>query len=71
MNDGRKSSALFKHVVIRIEEFNNKDMLVGQTYDGTYVMNGHINGLQSKVFEAYPLVIFAHCYAHVLNLILK
>jgi hypothetical protein len=34
-------------------------------------MSGRINGLQSKVIEAYPLAIFTHCYAHVLNLVLK
>jgi hypothetical protein len=34
-------------------------------------MSGHINGLQSKVIEACPLAIFTHCYAHVLNLVLK
>jgi hypothetical protein len=47
------------------------DKLVGQIYDGACVMSGHINGLQSKVMEAYPLAIFTHCYAHVLNLVLK
>jgi hypothetical protein len=64
------SSGLFKHVINRIEEFN-KDKLVGQTYDAACVMSGHFNGLQSKVIEAYPLAIFTHCYAHVLNLVLK
>jgi hypothetical protein len=54
-----------------VEEFNDKDKLVGQTYDGAWVMSGHINGLQSKVIEAYPLAIFTHCYPHVLNLVLK
>jgi hypothetical protein len=45
--------------------------LVSQTYDGACAMDGHINGLQSKIIEAYPLAIFTHCYAHVLNLVLK
>jgi hypothetical protein len=52
--DDRSSSGLFKHVVNRVDEFNDKDKLVGQTYDGACVMSGHINGLQSKVIEAYP-----------------
>jgi hypothetical protein len=34
-------------------------------------MSGHINGLQSKVIDAYPLAIFTHYYAHDLNLVLK
>jgi hypothetical protein len=66
-SDDRLSSGLFKHAVNRVEEFNDKDRLVGQTFDGACVMSGHINRLQSKVIEAYPLVIFMHCYAHVLN----
>jgi hypothetical protein len=45
--------------------------LAGQNYDGACVINGHINWLQSKVIEAYPLAISTHCYAHVLNLVLK
>jgi hypothetical protein len=69
-SDDRSSSGLFKHVINRIEEFN-KDKLVGQTYDRACVMSGRINGLQSEVIEAYSLAIFTHCYAHVLNLVLK
>jgi hypothetical protein len=57
----RSSSGIFKHVINRAEEFNDK--LVGQTYDGACVMSGHINELQSKVIEACPLAIFTHCYA--------
>ncbi len=34
-------------------------------------MNGHLNGLQSKVTEAYPLTLFTHCYAHGLTLVLQ
>jgi hypothetical protein len=70
-SDDRSSSGLFKHVINRVEEFNDKDKLVGQTYDSACVMSGHINGLQSKVIETYPLAIFTYCYAHVLNLVLK
>jgi hypothetical protein len=69
-SDG-SSSGLFKHVVNRVDEFNDKDKLVGQTYDGACVMSGHINGLQSKVIEACPLAIFTHCHGHVLNLVLN
>jgi hypothetical protein len=68
-SDDRSSSGLFKHVINRIEEFNDK--LVGQTYGGACVTSGRINGLQSKVIEVYPLAIFTHCYAHVLNLVVK
>jgi hypothetical protein len=64
-SDDRAPIGLFKPVVNRVEEFSDKDKLVGQTYDGASVMSGHINGLQSKIIEAYPLAIFTHCYAHV------
>jgi hypothetical protein len=53
-SDDSLSSGLFKHVTNKVDEFNDKDKLVGQTYDGACVMSGHINGLQSKVIEAYP-----------------
>jgi hypothetical protein len=64
-SDDKSSSGLFKHIVNRV------DKLVGRTYDGACVMSGRINGLQCKVIEAYPLVIFTHCYAHDLNSVLK
>jgi hypothetical protein len=70
-SDDRSSSDLFKHVVNRVEEFNDPDKLVGQTHVGACVMSGHIIELQSKVIEAYPLAIITHCYVHVLNLVLK
>jgi hypothetical protein len=70
-SDESSSSGLFKHVVNRVEEFNDKDKLVGQTYDGACIVSWHINWLQSKVIEAYPSAIFTHCYVHVLNLVLK
>ena len=33
-------------------------------------MSGSKNGLQKKVPDVYPNVIYAHCHSHVLNLAL-
>lgn len=71
VSDDRTADGLFRHVVKIVEEFQIKEKLVGQTYDGASVMSGHVNGLQKKVLDEYPLAIFTHCYAHVLNLVLQ
>ena len=48
------------------------DDLVAQTYDGASNMSGRYNGLQAKFKElAGEHVIFVHCYAHILNLVLS
>ena len=67
----RTANGLFKHVEQVVNEFGLQQKLVGQTYDGASVMSGHINGLQKKVIDEFPLAIFTHCYAHVLNLVLQ
>ena len=67
----RTANGLFKHVEQVVNEFGLQQKLVGQTYDGASVMSGHINGLQQKVINKFPLAIFTHCYAHALNLVLQ
>lgn len=67
----RTANGLFAHVERTVGEFGLAEKLVGQTYDGASVMSGHINGLQSKVLSRYPMALFTHCYAHVLNLVLQ
>ena len=71
VSNDRTADGLFRHVVQIVEDFQIKDKLVGQTYDGASVMSGHTNGLQKKVLDEFPLAIFTHCYAHVLNLVLQ
>lgn len=56
-------------VNILAEDFCIKDKFVGQTYDVTSIMSGHVNRLERKVRVEYPLAICTHCYAHVLNLV--
>ena len=46
--------------------------LVAQTYDGVSSMSGCYNGLQAIVKENIGShVIYIHCYAHTLNLVLS
>jgi hypothetical protein len=44
--------------------------IIAQTYDETSVMLEAKNGVQSLIKKIYPNVLFIHCYAHQLNLIL-
>jgi hypothetical protein len=65
INDG-----LLNHVVNTVQELQIADKLVGHTYNRASAMSGHIKGLQGKGLNAYPLPLFTHCYAHVLDLVL-
>lgn len=58
------------------EEMNKLNVqfenVVAQTYDGASNMSGKYNGLQAKFKElAGEHIIFVHCYAHNLNLVLS
>lgn len=66
----RTANGLFKHVTNIVEMYKLENKFIAQTYDGASVMSGHLSGLQSKVKERYPMALFTHCYAHVLNLVL-
>ena len=59
-----------------IKAFESKDVsfekLVAQTYDGASNMSGCYNGLQAIIKEKVgDHIIYVHCYAHSLNLVLK
>lgn len=43
---------------------------VAQCYDGASVMSGNLRGVQARIKEIAPLVIYMHCHAHRLNLVL-
>lgn len=43
---------------------------VGQCYDGAAVMSGIFSGVQARICEKHPHVLYFHCYAHRLNLVL-
>ena len=44
--------------------------MVGQGYDGTAAMSGHINGVQKHIREQCPSAVYVHCVSHSLNLCL-
>ncbi|XP_022163878.1 zinc finger MYM-type protein 1-like, partial [Myzus persicae] len=39
-------------------------------FDGASTMSGHLNGVQSKCKEKNNSIMYVHCYAHCLNLVL-
>lgn len=57
-------------LINEFQDFDLKNKLIAQTYDGTAVMSGDFNGLQSKIKNIDPQSLFTHCYAHKLNLVL-
>lgn len=54
-----------------IEIYTLKDKLIAQTYDGAAVMSGSEGGVQTILRKHYRYAHFVHCYAHMLNLVLK
>lgn len=54
-----------------IDQFQCGEKLVAQTYDGAPVMAGSVSGLQTLVKQKYSEVLFVHCCAHRLNLVLE
>lgn len=67
----RSAASLFKIIMKVIEDFDCKEKLVGQSYDGAAVMAGEISGLQTRIRAVCKDAIFVHCYAHKLNLVLS
>ena len=64
---------LLNHIADELERLAAPyDNLVAQTYDGASNMSRRYNGLQAKFKELTGEVhiIFVHCYAHNLNLVL-
>ena len=44
--------------------------LVAVSMDGASVMSGHISGVQARLKISYPWLVYIHCNAHRLNLII-
>ena len=65
----RLSAILFN----TIDQFQCSEKIIAHTYDGAPVMSGSISGLQALIKEKYleKEVLFVHCYAHRLNLVLQ
>ena len=68
----RTAASLTEEVQKFVNEFNCGQKFIAQTYDGASVMAGHLNGVQARIKEIFGAnVIFVHCYAHSLNLVLS
>ncbi|KAK6470109.1 zinc finger MYM-type protein 1-like [Huso huso] len=67
----RDGQSVFKLVSTAMSEFDYKEKLVAQAYDGATVMPSELNRLQAKVREVAPSAVFTHCCAHHLNLVLS
>jgi hypothetical protein len=67
----RRADALVAILRERIDIFQCRDKLVGQTYDGAAVLSSNKNGVQQKLKEFCPNALYVWCSAHVLNLVLS
>ena len=67
------ASALLEIIIKAFEEKGiTCEKLVAQTYDGASNMSGKYRGLQAKIKDKFGKhIIYVHCYAHILNLVLK
>lgn len=48
----------------------NMKTVISSAFDGASNMSGKYNGLQAVLKEIAPDMIYTHCYAHVLNLVM-
>lgn len=70
VSEDRRAPAIAEYVLGVLEKYDCTDKLDAQMYDGAAVMASELNGVQAKVKEKVPEVMFTHCYAHKLNLVL-
>lgn len=69
--DGLDAQSLLKKIKETLSKCNiDKNICIGQCYDGAAVMSGCSNGVQEKFREEVPQAIYIHCFAHRLNLAL-
>lgn len=66
----RTADSLSKQLLDILDQYQGKDKLIGQSYDGANVMSGEHGGVQALVRNACPMAHFVPCYAHILNLVL-
>ena len=60
-----------KYILDTLQKFNlDPKWIISQGYDGASVMSGQCSGVQQRIREVAPNVVYIHCYAHTLNLIL-
>ena len=71
VSKSHKAEYIFTIIKDKFKNFDLKNKLVGQTYDGAAVMSGELNGLQAKIKTIAPQALFTHCHAHRMNLVLQ
>lgn len=66
-----KSAKELSEIILKVlNDWEETDKIVSQTYDGASVMAGDHGGVQFFVKQVCKNAIFFHCYAHRLNLVL-
>ena len=69
--DGLDADSLLRSIQQTLSQCNiDKNMCVGQCYDGAAVMSGSKSGVQQKFKKDVPQALYIHCHAHRLNLVL-
>lgn len=71
VSESRTADTLVEIIMSFVYNYDCKTKLVAQSYDGASVMSGARNGVQQKVKEFCPQVIYIWCNAHILNLVLS
>ena len=55
--------------ILEVTEPLNPNMkLVLQNYDGASIMSGHISGVQTRIREKIPTLIYIHCMGHEVSI---
>ena len=67
----RSAYGITQCILQALEQYNVKDKLISQAYDGGASFRGAQHGVQKLVRDVYPYAYFVHCYAHQLNLIMQ
>lgn len=68
-DSGTSGRALSEKILSTLQQFNlDLRMLRGQGYDGAANMAGRYSGTAALIQQQYPLAVYTHCAAHVLNL---
>lgn len=65
------AQALSKQIFdyFKVCNLSDKAQIIGQSYDGAYVMAGKFNGVQAKIQNKYSFAIYTQCMAHRVNLV--
>ena len=65
------AEGLTDHILATLNQFDlDPQHIVSQGYDGAAVISGKCSGVQERLRQAAPYVVYIHCYAHTLNLVL-